>query len=72
VGQVGGRDGETQTHPVAVGDGNVAGPMRRMADGHDPEAPAEERVGRVGYLDLFGVARRVLEGGINWVGRSTT
>jgi hypothetical protein len=42
-----------------------------MADGHDPEAPAEQRVRWVGYLDLFGLAGRVLEGGIMLVGRST-
>ena len=46
-----------------------SGPMRRMADGHNLKAPPEQRMGWVGYLDLFRVRRRVLEGGINLVGR---
>jgi hypothetical protein len=46
----------------------MAGTMRGMADGHDPEAPPEQRVGRIGHLDLFRVAWRVLERGIMLVG----
>ena len=42
-----------------------------MADGHDLKAPPEQRMGRVGYLDLFGVSWRVLERGIMLVGRLT-
>ena len=68
---VGSRDGEAQAHAVPVGHGDLARTPRRMADGHDPEAPPEQRMGRVGYLDLFGVARWVLEGGIMLVGRLT-
>jgi hypothetical protein len=49
----------------------MAGTMRGMADGHELEAPTEQRMGRVSYLDLIGVCRRVLERGIMLVGRLT-
>jgi hypothetical protein len=38
----------------------MAGTLRRMADRHDREAAAEQRVGGIGYFDLIG--RR-----ISWV-----
>jgi hypothetical protein len=43
----------------------MAGVMRRMADRQDLEASAEQRMRRVGYLDLVrSNIRWVLEGGI--------
>jgi hypothetical protein len=70
--KVGGRQGDAQTHLLAVSHDDVASRPRTMADGEDAEAPPEERVGRFGHLDLFGIGRRrVLEGGIMLVDRST-
>jgi hypothetical protein len=43
-----------------------------MADRQDLEASAEQGMGGVGHLDHFGIeGRRVLEGGIMLVSRST-
>ena len=68
--QAGDHHGEAQTHPLTVGDRDMARTMGRVADGHDAETSPEQRMGRVGYLDLFGLARRVLEGGVMLVSRS--
>ncbi len=47
--------------------------LRGMAEGEDPEAPSEQRMGRVRPLDLFGIGERwVLEGGIMLWGGLTT
>src|SRR5262249_11924958 len=47
------------------------GAPRRVGDGQNLVAPPEQRVGRVGHLDLFQVTRRgVLEGGIMLSSRS--
>jgi hypothetical protein len=44
-----------------------------MTDEEDAEAPTEQRVGRVGHRDLFGIGRwsRVVEGDIMLLDRST-
>jgi hypothetical protein len=50
----------------------MAGMLRRMADRQDGEASAEQRMRRIGYLDLVGsLIRRVLEQGIVLLSRST-
>jgi hypothetical protein len=60
-------------HTLLVGHHDVAGGMPRMADGEDPEAPPEQRVARIGHLDLFDLGLRwVLERGIMLLARSTT
>jgi hypothetical protein len=59
-GQVGGRNRDAQAHEVAIGDDDMAGASRRMADRHDGEASAEQRVRGIGYFDLIGKR-------INWV-----
>ena len=46
--------------------------VRRMADRHDGEASAEQRMSGVGYLDLLGrLIWRVLKGGIVLLSRLT-
>jgi hypothetical protein len=70
--EVGGRDRDAQAHRCAVGDEDVAGAVRRMADRQDREASPEQRVSGIRYLDLLGRRiRRVLEGGTVLPGRST-
>ena len=48
---------------IAIGDQDLTGTVPRMADRHDGEASAEQRVSGIGYLDLVGDDdfRRVLE-----------
>jgi hypothetical protein len=70
--KVRGQDGDAQTHSFPVGHDYLARTLRRMADGKNLETPPEQRVGRVGHLDLVKFARSwVLEGGIMLLGRST-
>jgi transposase-like protein len=47
----------------------MARTSRWIADGHDTETSPEQRMSRVGYLDLIRLSRRVVEGGIISVGR---
>ena len=48
----------------------MAGALGRMTDRQHLEAAAEQRVGGVGHLDLFGIKLRwVLEGGIMLLSR---
>ena len=50
----------------------MAGSLGGMADRKDLEASAVEGMGGVGHLDHFGIERRrVLEGGIMLLSRST-
>src|SRR5262249_46832610 len=71
-GQAGGRDRDAQAHEVAVGHDDMAGALRGMADRQDGEAPAEQRMRGIGYLDLAeSLIRRVLEQGIVLPSRST-
>jgi hypothetical protein len=50
----------------------MAGMLRWMADRQDGEASAEQRMRRIGYLDLVGsLIWRVLEQGIVLLSRST-
>jgi hypothetical protein len=70
--EVGSEDGNAQAHEVAVGDDDMAGTLRWMADGQDGEASPEQRMKRIGYLDLVrSRIRWVLEGGIKLLSRST-
>jgi hypothetical protein len=58
-------DGEAKAHETAIGHDHVARALRESTDGENGEPPAMERMGRVGYLDLFRSGRwRVLERGI--------
>lgn len=41
-------------HVTAVGDDDVSHQTRRVVDGEDLQPASEERVGRVGDLDLLG------------------
>ena len=45
-------DGDAEPHRVAIGDEHERGATRLSADREDGESAAEERMGRVGYLDL--------------------
>jgi hypothetical protein len=70
--EVCGLDGEAKAHEVAIGHDDMAGVLRRMADRQDFEASAEQRMRRIGYLDLVGrLIRRVLELGIVLLSRLT-
>ena len=72
AGQVRGRDRNAKPHRVAVGDEDIAGTVRLVADGKDREATPEERVCWVRHLDVFRLARRrVVERGINMLARLT-
>src|SRR5512147_2662963 len=63
--QVGRRDRDAEPHRVAVGDEDGGWALWLPADREDWEAPPEERMGRVCYLDLLGSGRRwVVERGI--------
>jgi hypothetical protein len=70
--EAGGGDGEAEAQGAAVGHEDVAGALRELTDGEDGEPPPVERMGGVGYLDLF-LTRRwwVLERGIMLSDRST-
>ncbi len=71
-GEVGSLDGDAQAHVVPIGDEDVAGAVRRVTDRQDGEAPAEERMRGIDYLDLTGrLSGRVLEQGSLLPGRST-
>jgi hypothetical protein len=68
---IGRLEGDAKPQGIAIGDDDVAGALGRMADRQDLEAAAEQGVGGVGHLDLFGIElRRVLEGGIMLLSRS--
>src|SRR5262249_2086329 len=72
-GEAGGRDRDAQAHEVAVGHDDMTGTLGRMTDRHDGEASSEQRMRRIGYLDLVrGRLWWVLERGIMLLGRSTT
>src|SRR5439155_1096701 len=61
-----------EAHEVPIGHDHVARALRRVTDRQDRETSAVERMGRVGYFDLFRVRGRwVVEGGIMLLGRST-
>jgi hypothetical protein len=61
-----------QPHEVPIGHDDMAGTLRWMADRQDGEASPEQRMSRIGYLDLVGGRiRRVLEQGILLLSRST-
>jgi hypothetical protein len=63
--QVGGLNGEAQAHEVPIGHEDMAQALRRMADRQDRKASPEQRMSRIGYLDLVGkLIRRVVEQGI--------
>ena len=71
--QVGGLDGDAQPHEVPIGHEDMAETLRGMADRQDGEASPEQRMSRIGYLDLVGrLIRRVLEQGIVLLSRLTT
>jgi hypothetical protein len=70
LGEAGSENGDAQAHEVAVGDDDMAGALRRMADRQDGEASSEQRMRRIGYLDLVrSRIRWVLEGGIMLLSR---
>ena len=72
AGKVRGRDRNAKPHRVTIGDEDVAGTVRLVADGKDREATPEERVCWVRHLDVFRQGRRrVVERGINVLVRST-
>jgi hypothetical protein len=63
--QAGRGDGDAKPHRVAIGYEDERGVARLTADRDDGEAASEERMCRVGYLDLLGREfRRVVDGGI--------
>ena len=71
-GWLGRRDGDAKPEGAAIGHHDVAGALGGMADGEDLEASAVEGMGGIGHLDHFGIEwRRVLEGGIMLLSRST-
>jgi hypothetical protein len=62
---LGGRQGDPECHELAVRDIDITGAIRLPADVAHEESPAEEGMGRVGYLDLIRIRmRRVVEVGI--------
>jgi hypothetical protein len=66
-------DRDAQAHEVPIGYDDMAGTLRWMADRQDSEAPPEQRMNRIGYLDLVRCRiRRVLEQGIVLLSRLTT
>jgi hypothetical protein len=68
--EVGGLGRNAKAHEAAIGHDDVARPLRRVTDRQDLKASAEQRMGGVGHLDLFGIGRRwVVEGGIMLLGR---
>ena len=70
--QGGSGDRDAQSHEIPVGHENVAGALRRMADRQDFEASSEQRMSRIGYLDLVrDCLSRVVEQGIVLLSRST-
>lgn len=70
--EVRGLNRDAQSHEVAIGHEDVAGSLRWMADRQDGEASPEQRMSRIGYLDLVrGRIRRVLEQGILLLSRLT-
>jgi hypothetical protein len=63
--QAGGGDRDAQSHEVPIRHEDVTGTLWRMTDRHDEEVSPEQRMLRIGYLDLAGkLIRRVLEQGI--------
>ena len=64
-------DGDAQGHMVAVGDKDVGRAARRIADPAQGEALSEQRMGRVGHLDLGDRIIWVIERGSEVWGRST-
>ena len=63
--QIGRGDGDAEPDRVAIGHEDEGGATGISGDREDGEAASEERVGRVGYLDLFGRGLgRVIEWGI--------
>ena len=55
-GQVRGRDRNAKPHRVTIGDEDIAGTVRLVADGKDREATPEERACWVRHLDFFRLA----------------
>ncbi len=70
--QVGGGDGQAQTHAIAVSHEDEARTVGLVADRQNGETVSEERVRRIRHLDFVRRRRRrVVEGGINMSARST-
>ena len=70
--EVRGLDRNAQPHEFPIGHDDMARALWWMADRKDGEAPAEQRMSGIGYLDLVGGRiRRVLEQGILLLSRST-
>jgi len=71
-GETGSLDRNAKAHEVPIGHKDMAGTLGRMADRHDGEASAEQRMSRIGYFDLVGGwIRRVVEPGIVLLSRLT-
>mgnify|MGYP003580081231 CR=1 FL=1 len=71
--QAGSGDRDAQPCEIPVGHENVAGALRRMADRQDFEASSEQRMSRIGYLDLIrDRLSRVVEQGSLLLSRSTS
>jgi hypothetical protein len=63
--QIGGAQGKAEAHAIAIGHEDMARTRRRLANGQQAKASAEERMGRVDDLDLLWLGwGRVLERGI--------
>jgi hypothetical protein len=70
--EVSGLDRDAQAHEFPIGHDDMAEALRGMADRQDGEASPEQRMRRIGYLDLVrSRIRWVLEGGIMLLSRLT-
>jgi hypothetical protein len=64
VGAIGGGKRDAEAGVIAMGDSDKRGAAGLMGDGKHGEAPTEQGMGRIGYLDHV-VLGEVVDGGIN-------